>query len=80
MALVMDHVVKDSEMEKDGEYEEYELEEACKILAKAEEIKADAQLMKALKPLLEKKVKAHLSLQDLEKLAGKKRLEEKGIK
>lgn len=80
MALVLDHVVKDSEMEDDGTYEDYELEEACRILAKAEEIKADGPLMKALKPLLDKKVKAYMSLKDMEKLAGRKRLEEKGYK
>lgn len=57
------------------EFEKYELENAVDTLHKAEEIKQNPALMKAIGPLLDKKSKAVKSLDDLravakEKLAG----------
>lgn len=62
--------------EKKG-YDEYELEDAVRTLCRAEEIKADKKLMKALTPHLGKKVKAINSVAELRNVAKTKILEEK---
>lgn len=51
-------------------YDDWELDDACRTLAKAEEIKADAALMAAIKPLLEKKAKAYKSLAQLKQMGA----------
>lgn len=76
MAIIEDGIVPANKVANDGDYDEYELKEACETLAKAEEIKANPKLMKALQPLLEKKQKAYASLSDLREMAGKKRMDE----
>jgi hypothetical protein len=55
------------EKTKDGEIPDYEIESAVSTLQRAEEIKADKKLMKALQPFLKKKVK---SIEDLRKLSS----------
>ena len=54
------------------EYDEYMCKDAVETLQKAEEIKSDAGLMKAIQPMLHKKVKAIKSLDDLRTLAKEK--------
>jgi hypothetical protein len=54
---------------KDGKYDDWFLKNCAEKLLEAEEIKQDAKLMKALKPLLEKKSKAVKSLDDLRQAA-----------
>lgn len=76
MAIIENGVVPADKLANDGDFDEYELKEACETLAKAEEIKANPKLMKALQPLLEKKQKAYSSLAELRQLAGQKRVEE----
>jgi hypothetical protein len=78
MAIIENGIVPANKVADDGDYEEHELKEACDVLARAEEIKANSKLMKAVQPLLEKKAKAYMSLSDLRDLAGKKKLEETG--
>lgn len=60
------------EEKKEGEYDKYELENACRTLQEAEEIRADEKLMAALKPMLEKKAKAINSIAQLRDVANKK--------
>ncbi len=55
----------DKEDMADKKYDEWDLKNHADTLAKAEEIKADPHLMKALKPHLEKKAKAYKSLSQL---------------
>lgn len=70
---VTGEVVDDSaEEEGEKEYDKYELESACCTLERAAEIQADPKMMAALKPYLEKKIKAVKSLQDLRDLGLKK--------
>jgi len=76
MAIVENGIVPANKVANDGDYDEYELKEACETLAKAEEIKANPKMMKALQPMLEKKAKAYMSLSDLRDLAGQKKMEE----
>ena len=59
---------KDEKKEK--EYDDYELEDACRTLQRAEEIKAAAPMMKALKPHLDKKAKAYKSLAELRQMGA----------
>ena len=72
-----DIAISVGEKKKDGEYDKYELESACDTLTRAEEIKADKKLMKALGPYLEKKKKAITSIEELRGVARKKILEDK---
>lgn len=60
------------EMAESKEYEDYELTNAVDTLHKAEEIKQDASLMKAIAPMLDKKEKAVKSVADLRKIAKDK--------
>jgi hypothetical protein len=53
------------ENNKNGKYDEWFLEDAARTLLRAEEIKTDKKLMKALQPHLNKKAKAYKSLADL---------------
>lgn len=65
----------DSPKEEAGEskkFEKYELENAVRTLHEAEEIKQDAELMKAIQPMLDKKSKAIRSLDDLRAVAKEK--------
>lgn len=78
--LVEGHKVEDSKMADDGGFEKYELEEAVKALAKAEEIKADTKLMKAIQPELEKKYKAYMGLEEMRHKAGALKLAENNDK
>jgi hypothetical protein len=64
--------------EKSEEYSKWELEDACRTLQRAEEIKQDKKMMKALRPHLDKAAKAYKSLDELRKLAGSKAVEERG--
>ncbi len=57
---------------KDKEYDEWKLRDACDTLLRAEEIKADPKLMKALQPYLDKKVKAYKSVADIRAVAKRK--------
>lgn len=61
--------VVDAKEEKEKAYDKWELEDACRTLQRAEEIKADKKLMEALAPHLEKGIK---SLAGLRKLAVKR--------
>lgn len=67
---------KDEE-KKEKEFDEWELQSAADSLARAEEIKADAKLMAALGPYLEKKVASFKSLDQLRKLSVKKQAQGK---
>ena len=69
-------IVPANKVADDGDYDKYEIEDAVKTLARAEEIKADAKLMKALRPELEKKAKAYYSLSELRDLAKSKMQQE----
>jgi len=53
-------------------YEKFELDEAVATLHKAAEIKQDADLMKAIGPMLERKKKAINSIDDLRAVAKEK--------
>jgi len=66
----------EAEEKKEGEYDEYKLQNSANTLIEAEEIKADPKLMEALKPYLEKKAKAYSSIAQLKNLGAKKKLEE----
>ncbi len=57
-------------------YDKYELDNAVETLQRAEEIKADKKLMKALGPHLAKKVKAITSVAQLREVGRKKTLDE----
>ena len=60
---------------KKAKYEDYEIEGWVDTLTRAEEIKADAEKMNLVKPLLAKKAKAFkkiTSLADLREVAEKK--------
>lgn len=70
--MISEAVPSDGKENEDGEYEEYELESKARCLMEAEEIKQDSKLMEALKPYLDKKVKAIKSISQLRELAGKK--------
>jgi len=65
-------------MYDDYGHDEMELEDACKTLIKAEEIKSNEKLMEKLKPLLEKKKAAinKVSGVDAIKEKAKSRIEE----
>lgn len=73
---VSGEVVGDDKDEKKKEYDKYELEDAVRTLERAAEIRADAKLMKALGPFLDKKIKAIKSLDELRGVARGKILEE----
>lgn len=68
MGIVENGIVPANKVAKDGDYDKWEIESAVETLAKAEEIKADLKLMKALRPFLEKKAKAYKSLDELRSL------------
>lgn len=68
-----------SSVEKKDGYEDHELEYKARTLLEAEEIKADAKLMAALQPYLEKKAKAITSIADLRKVASKKLKEKSNV-
>lgn len=74
--IIENGIVPADKVAKDADFDEYELKEACETLAKAEEIKANDRLMRALQPMLEKKQKAYASLSDLRGLYYKKKKEE----
>lgn len=59
--------VKEDAKSKSKKYEDYELEGWVDTLQRAEEIKADPDKMKALGPLIRKKMRAFKSIEDLEK-------------
>ncbi len=70
---VMGEVVDDGADKEDGadkKYDEWEIDDACRTLHRAEEIKADSKLMAAVKPHLEKKAKAYKSLSELKQLGA----------
>lgn len=71
---VTGEVVDDSKEEKKEGYDKWELEDACRTLQRAEEIKADKKMMLALAPHLEKGI---TSLKGLRKLAAKRTSEGK---
>ena len=48
-------------MEANKKYDKWELEDCANCIVRAEEIKADAEKMKAIKPILEKKMKGYKS-------------------
>lgn len=60
----------DADDKKDPEWSEYQLKDHADTLAKAEEIKAHPELMKALKPHIERKAKAYKSLAQLRRKAA----------
>lgn len=60
----------EDDKEKDPEYDEWQLKDHASTLAKAEEIKNDPKLMKALAPHIEKKAKAYKSLNQLRRKAA----------
>ena len=60
--------------EEDKEYEDWELQCKANTLVEAEELKADPELMKALKPYLEKKAKAYTSIAALREEGAKQAL------
>lgn len=57
---------------KYGKFKDYEIECAARTLMEAEEIKMDAEKMKYVQPLLEKKAKVISSLADLKRVAKEK--------
>jgi len=63
--------------EKKG-YDEYELKDACHTLMRAEEIKADKELMAAVKPMLSKKAQAIKKISSFSELkqVAKERIKE----
>lgn len=71
---VTGEVVDEGKEEKTKDYDKWELEDACRTLQRAEEIKADPKLMEALAPHLEKGI---TSLKGLRKLAVKRKAEGK---
>jgi hypothetical protein len=58
--MPMEHEMEDENGAKG--YEDYELKEACETLLKAEMIKKDEKMMKALEPILKKKAEAAAAL------------------
>lgn len=60
----------DAENAADKKYDDWELEDHARTLTKAEEIKSDPHLMKALQPHLEKKAKAYKSLSELKQMGA----------
>lgn len=64
--------VVEGDKETEKGYDKWELEDACRTLQRAEEIKADKKLMLALAPHLEKGI---TSLKGLRKLAAKRQSE-----
>ncbi len=61
--------------EKEKGYDSWELESAADCLLRAAEIKADTKMMAALGPVLDKKAKGMKTLNQLRKLAVKKKAE-----
>lgn len=76
MTIVENGIVPSKDVAKDGDYEEYELKEAVDCLARAEEIKKDDRLMKAIQPLLDKRARAYMTLSELRQHASKVRMQE----
>jgi hypothetical protein len=66
----------EGDAEEAEEFDKYELERAVCTLQEAAEIKANPKLMKAIGPLLDKKIASVKSLKGLRKLAGEKQKEE----
>ena len=62
---------------KKSKYDKWELEDAVRTLERAEEIKMDKALMKALGPFIKDKKKAIMSLDQLRKIAVQKISEER---
>ncbi len=61
---------------KSGKFDKYELEDAVRTLKRAEEIKQNSALMRALGPHLDAEVKTHKSVQELRRHALTKKKEE----
>ena len=72
-----DAPISSKKVEKKKGYDEWELDDAVRTLIRAEEIKDDEPLMKAIKPHLDKKVKAVKSIADLKRIASEKDKENK---
>lgn len=50
---------------EDSKYDRWAVDNACRTLMDAEEIKQDPKMMKLVKPMIDKKAKTITSLQDL---------------